>query len=319
MNQLRKEWRRGFTLIELLVVIAIIAILIALLLPAVQQAREAARRSTCKNKLKQIGLALHNYHDTHRTFPPSGVSANAISGSTWCSATPGPGTSFSYAPWTVFVLPFLDDSPRYNNFNFSGPFISIQDHSAFGNGDAGNRAEWFRNNNNYQCPSDPNSSDTTRSNNYFGVQGGETVSCANSGGVRVWMNSGMIHHNSKVKMRDVTDGTSNVFLVGETKYQSTNQTNYQYYTWASSDWPRTVGSPAQVAAAELPINSGSHTPDVSHTFDIQSRTFGSYHVGGCHFLMADGSAHFVSENVDLTLYRNLAKKSDGLPVGGFEN
>ncbi len=206
--------RRAFTLIELLVVIAIIAILIALLLPAVQQAREAARRSTCKNNLKQIGLALHNYLDTHRVFPPSGVSAHGTTGSSWCSLTPGPGTSYSFAPWTVLVLPFLDEAPRYNNFNFSGPFISIQDTAAFGSGDAANRAEWFRNNNKYQCPSDPNSSDATRNNNYFGVQGGETPACSNSSGVRLWMNSGVIHHNSRVKMRDITDGSSNVFLVG---------------------------------------------------------------------------------------------------------
>ncbi|MFH1303512.1 MAG: DUF1559 domain-containing protein [Planctomycetota bacterium] len=309
--------RRAFTLIELLVVIAIIAILIALLLPAVQQAREAARRSTCKNNLKQIGLALHNYLDTHRAFPPSGVSAHGTTAAGWCSLTPGPGTSYSFAPWTVLILPFLDEAPRYNNFNFSGPFISIQDATAFGSGDAGNRTEWFRNNNKYQCTSDPNSSDATRSNNYFGVQGGETPACSNSAGARLWMNSGVIHHNSRVKMRDITDGSSNVFLVGETKYQSTNQTNSQYYTWASSDWPRTVGSPAQVAAADLPINSGANTPDTGHTFDIQSRMFGSYHVGGCHFLMADGSTHFFSENTDLTLYRSLAKRADGLPVGGF--
>ncbi len=314
---LHKQMRQAFTLIELLVVIAIIAILVALLLPAVQQAREAARRTSCKNKMKQIGLALHNYHDTHRTFPPGGVSAHSNSGTGWCSLAPGAGTSYSFAPWTVLILPFLDESPRYENFNFSGPFISIQDNAAFGNSDAANRTEWLRNNSKYQCPSNPNASDSTLTNNYFGVQGGETASCSNSGGVRVWMTSGTIYHNSKVKMRDLTDGTSNVFLVGETKYQSTNQTISQYYTWASSDWPRTLGSPAQVAAAVLPINSGTHTPETAHTFDIQSRTFGSHHVGGCQFLMADGSIHFISENIDLTLYRTLAKRADALPAGGF--
>jgi len=95
-------------LIELLVVIAIIAVLIALLLPAVQQAREAARRSTCKNKMKQIGLAMHNYHDTHRAFPP-GVVSNK--GGT--CPTGGVGG----APWTVMILPFIDQAPRYKDFN----------------------------------------------------------------------------------------------------------------------------------------------------------------------------------------------------------
>ena len=110
-----KKLRRGFTLIELLVVIAIIAILVALLLPAVQQAREAARRSECKNKLKQIGLAMHNYHDVHAVLPPGFVSTNAnVASSTSCEA------GGRYAPWSVLILPGMDATNLYETFSFEG-------------------------------------------------------------------------------------------------------------------------------------------------------------------------------------------------------
>jgi len=113
--------RRGFTLIELLVVIAIIAILIALLLPAVQQAREAARRSTCKNNLKQIGLALHNYHDTHRVFPPGCISRSIRSGGqdVWEDAASLTATGNQGTSWMLMILPYADQAPLYNQWNFS--------------------------------------------------------------------------------------------------------------------------------------------------------------------------------------------------------
>src|SRR4051812_18590026 len=111
---LHSRRRRAFTLIELLVVIAIIAILIALLLPAVQQAREAARRTQCRNNLKQIGLALHNYHDAANTIPPGYIGTQAVPNVT--------GQSLNYG-WATFILPFMDQSPLYNTIGsgFSGP------------------------------------------------------------------------------------------------------------------------------------------------------------------------------------------------------
>ena len=99
--------RRGLTLIELLVVIAIIAILIVLLLPAVQQAREAARRTSCRNNLKQIGLAIHNYHDAHRTFPPGGITIGG-----WQDSLNG-------STWSVAILPYLDQATLYRRYSFA--------------------------------------------------------------------------------------------------------------------------------------------------------------------------------------------------------
>lgn len=126
--------KTGFTLIELLVVIAIIAILIALLLPAVQQAREAARRTQCKNHLKQMGLAFHNYHDVFGIFPPShsydGRADANIGGNTCAPAGSGTNSTatFARAPWSVLILPYLDQAPLYNQFNMIQPFFGRADH-----------------------------------------------------------------------------------------------------------------------------------------------------------------------------------------------
>ena len=197
--------RRGFTLIELLVVIAIIAILIALLLPAVQQAREAARRTQCRNNLKQIGLALHNYHDTSQGFPPGGFK----------NAT-GPN-------WRVSILPGLDQGPAYNQMNFSRSFWA---HSSPQPILATVRVQA------YQCPSSPhgitNVGDIALAHDhqvmdYVGVTGatpdplGRASVCtaANivSGGT--YCNNGMLPVYKSMRMRDVTDGTSNTMIVAE--------------------------------------------------------------------------------------------------------
>jgi len=124
MRQLNR-WKRGFTLVELLVVIAIIGILIALLLPAVQAAREAARRSQCTNNMKQVGLALQNYHDTYKSFPPGviwgmgcmGVGVSGDTGQDVCPASASPPPAFHHT-WNAMVLPFLEQKPLYDTINF---------------------------------------------------------------------------------------------------------------------------------------------------------------------------------------------------------
>lgn len=201
--------KAGFTLIELLVVIAIIAILVALLLPAVQQAREAARRTACKNQLKQIGLGLQNYHDTHSVFPiGEGYVGTTSSFVTNCSNAP------RRAPWTVLVLPYLEESALYESFNFSQQFRSLYSEAptSGANFTASNQIVSA-----YHCPSFP--APDGLHTNYFGVMGGgeseaNWVHAGSMPGRALW-NNGTLFLNSSVRMRDLTDGTSNTIVWGK--------------------------------------------------------------------------------------------------------
>ncbi|QDT67039.1 DUF1559 domain-containing protein [Calycomorphotria hydatis] len=327
--------RKGFTLIELLVVIAIIAILIALLLPAVQQAREAARRSACKNNLKQLGLALHNYHDSHRAFPiGQGIDSDVCGGT---------DTSNRRAPWTVLILPFIEQTALYKQFNMEAQFegtYAESPNSTTNNGIPSQEIVVA-----YHCPSFPFPDQLHT--NYFGVMGGgaNLSECQSASliGRNFWTN-GILYQNSKVKMKDVTDGTSNCFILGETKYQlGPNGRGDSHRTgWAST--MRGTGSSVAgtvAAATDVKINeydgdgntgdtgfgptsasafgtvgvNGVSSGNANH--HLQGRAFGSYHVGGTHFCMADGSVHFLSENIDITTYQNLAIRNDGNVIGEF--
>ncbi|MCA9046851.1 MAG: DUF1559 domain-containing protein, partial [Planctomycetaceae bacterium] len=201
----RSSRHRGFTLIELLVVIAIIAVLIALLLPAVQQAREAARRSQCKNNLKQIGLALHNYHDTFTVFPPGYITRN-INNTAMATMESGPGFA-----WGTMILPYIDQAPLYNHFDFN------EDATDHHNAEHGSEFLPV-----FACPSDPQPNKFTvtdgggttyelGSANYVGIFGYGSVTM-NAGQPQ---GDGLFYRNSRKGMRDVTDGTSNTIMVGE--------------------------------------------------------------------------------------------------------
>lgn len=304
--------RHGFTLIELLVVIAIIAILIALLLPAVQQAREAARRSTCKNNMKQLGLAMHNYHETHRAFPINlyggyGDTAN-VGGYTQTSKSWG---------WPVHLLPFIDQSPLYNQCDPGNNTI-------IGSGHIATVVPIFL------CPSDPSggviiesTSYTTGSINvaiinYKGVMGsdwnwGAYTNNVVSAGDAFTDNNGLLYtlnYRKSKKMRDIVDGTSNTTVIGESVVNTTFATDGTGPGWS---W---MNAAENTASAAVPINTYKSSSPSSVPWDVRW-SFSSQHVGGAHFLMGDGAVRFISENISLTTFRNLATINGGEVIGEF--
>ncbi|TWT58816.1 Type II secretion system protein G precursor [Thalassoglobus neptunius] len=297
--------RRGFTLIELLVVIAIIAILIALLLPAVQQAREAARRSSCKNNMKQIGLALHNYHDTFGTFPSGWIGVENQ------RANAEGESGFG---WGSMLLPQMDQGPLYNQFDFA---LAIDR--------TPNREQLKQILTVFQCPSDPKPStfqledrDGTAlemsTANYVGVFGTtELHVCENSPGTAPvtsqgqCVSDGAFFHNSAVRFRDFTDGTSSTLVVGERTTFVDEVTGENFYgTWSGAAPEVEEASARILGHAEHPPNEAEHPED-----------FGSFHAGGAQFVLGDGHVHFFSENIDEGVFQSLATRSGGEIVGEF--
>ncbi len=285
-----RHHRRGFTLIELLVVIAIIAILISLLLPAVQQAREAARRSSCKNNLKQVGLALHNYHDTHRTFPPGWVRGAADS-------SPGWGTF-------TFLLPHLDQANLYNTLN---PGPAAMPSAANANTQTVLSV--------YVCPSDtgPNINAALSSHgksNYICVMGSNVAPSASAVG------DGLFYRHSSVRIRDITDGTSNTFAIGERYYDGAAGVSSS--SRIGGVWVGTNGGGGRTHVQDCRDISGNYINSATAPSSTESEyAFSSRHVGGAHFLLADGAVRFVSENLNGGTYADLATRDGGETIGEF--
>lgn len=319
--------RRGFTLIELLVVIAIIAILVALLLPAVQQAREAARRSSCKNNLKQIGLALHNYHDVHNTFPPGWIGARNNAHNTGLDTTDAAGFRGGFG-WATMLLPALEAGNLYDRFNFNQP---MADQAAGQNVNEPFLVEPLAT---FQCPSDPKpdtfecedgSSNPVEMGtaNYMGVFGvSELENCEIGGGVtetEQCRGEGVFYHNSNVKFRDITDGTSNAIVVGErtTYYENLNTRADPFY----GTWTGIVANSEE--AAERILAHAEHPPNWALRADGAGMSlghpgdFGSSHKGGAQFVLGDGSVRFISENIDEVTFQRLGMIADGNVVGEF--
>ena len=308
--------RRGFTLIELLVVIAIIAILIALLLPAIQQARESARRTQCKNKLKQFGLALHNYHDTFQTLPPAMVAL----GGTTCPNNAQPSDD-ARAPWSVLILPYMDQTNTYNAFDVNSGNATWAINNQF---PGSNKTAQFRANPAFWCPSDPYSK--TSEINYMIVAGGGTLGnsgcAATSTANFILYSNGVSFINSSIGLKDITDGSSNTYLMGETKYMVHTQVNSgKAGCWACSaflngSWRYYVN----MMAAVEPVNklpSGLDLTTAPNSDEAApGRCFGSWHTGGCHVLMGDGVVQFISSSMDVNLHRSLGARNDGLPTSG---
>lgn len=299
--------RPGFTLLELLVVMAVIGMLVALLLPAVQSAREAARLTDCRVRLKQMSLAMHEYHDGFGAFPPGWISRK-IAGkpANWCDSD----NVATWAPWTVLILPYLGERGLYDAIDMNDQFPSWGSHATT----SVNYPLWLTRKEYYVCPSDfyrgdDNSNaraDNTKS--YAAVSGGGPTPTCIASGNRWFFHNGIFSASTRTGFRHLKDGSSNVFLIGESRY-------YKVTSWCSSAKQQFGGMPFPVSAATNAINSAADSP--FGDFDAPT-TMGSWHAAeGCNFAFADGSVKFVSENIELGTYQSLGIKDDGGPPGGF--
>jgi len=292
MTKARKH--RGFTLIELLVVIAIIAILIALLLPAVQQAREAARRTQCKNNMKQIGLALHNYESAYNVFPPGWVLA-------------GSPVSNNFG-WAVFILPQMEQNNVYSALNFLVAYSTTDTNLT--------NAQT-----NYCCASDNGSGSVggVSRANYAGVIMATYTNPVTNTTITNALGSGTATHgggmfgiNSSRRFRDMKDGTSNTVVVGER--MSTGTIN-NVVRGTEGIWAGVVGAPS----ADLGI-VGSPTPGYGNPNNSGATNYGSFssrHSGGAQFLLGDGSVRMVSENINSATYQAVGTCNGGETTGNF--
>ena len=328
--------RRAFTLIELLVVIAVIAVLIALLLPAVQQAREAARRTQCKNNLKQIGLALANYHDTNLYFP---------SGAT--------GVWNWGHNWTLAVLPYADQAPLYNQWNF---IYGNGNEGWVGNGSSNNqlagqaRLPWIN------CPS-------SSLNNTFSIAGytmqatpmymaitgsqnspngvwtnqNSATICTTNG--QTFSSAGMMPSGFWKNIRDCTDGSSNTAMIGEMSgytYNPSGTIGQDCRTGTAWGWPMGASGFAQYTPPVYQSTPGAGVTTVVYSPNAKvngaasgvscnisqgdgslNNPLTSFHTGGVHLVFGDGTVRFISNNTDINVYYYICAANDGQSIPAF--
>jgi prepilin-type N-terminal cleavage/methylation domain-containing protein/prepilin-type processing-associated H-X9-DG protein len=343
--------RRGFTLIELLVVIAIIAVLIALLLPAVQQAREAARRTQCKNNLKQIALGTMNYESSYSVLPPGWVASEGLY-YTGVGASTGTGVNgYGSWAWGALVLPYIELAPLYNT-------LRVGEEIRFALDDPARLALMQQVYPTFRCASDlaPNINDRRGFAGFGGTRRNLSTSnyVAWNSGSWGWLpgfsdppedRKGMFTMNSKTKLRDVTDGLSNTILLGERTYRAFQITippatvcneNCNAAVIFANEWNRNFnnsrrnpefGNTNSLGLGEGGINSvftGNPTAPGNNCNPICGRGAASYHEGGAQFAFGDGSVRFISENIDWkpsieidSTYERLGAMADGQPVGEF--
>jgi prepilin-type N-terminal cleavage/methylation domain-containing protein len=344
--------RRGFTLIELLVVIAIIAVLIALLLPAVQQARESARRTQCRNNLKQFGLAMHNYESSQRCFQRANYSSVATSTTGW--------QGFS---GHTMLLPYMDQMPLYNQIDFTQSF--------WGGANATLKATVIPG---FLCPSDQGWQHGTYGNDP-GTTGGGGNNYAVSGGPSLLMlgvtgggvggspgtpiafsdQIGVCNLFRNIKIADITDGTSNTIAASELIIGDGNGSTFSIgdvirgATFPAT-FPNTFASQAQLSAFSTTCDTSVHygitgknwingmpgqtffctmNPPNSPNVDCMECggcawydargviTARSRHTGGAHVLLVDGAVRFVSNSIDLGTWQNLGSIAEGATIGNF--
>ncbi len=307
----------AFTMVELLVVIAIISVLIALLLPAVQAAREAARRMQCQNRLKQIGLAMQNYHDSHKVFPPGYISVDV---------------DYEEWGWPVFLLPYMERIPLYTELSINQNRLTELLTDAYGRTLVETPLPEFR------CPSDTTPDQLPKDLRHFdgmGAPSGFEPGTSNYIGVCGLYNradgtpnNGVLFGNSKVTIRDVSDGTSRTFAVGE------RERDCGAGAWCGNR------NPVGLTDFGAYYVQGRVSIKLNHPYNIGSDScregFSSPHSGGGNFLVCDGSVHFISETMrfsnagidvydqsgtfdraqahDLGLYQQLGIRNDGVPI-----
>ncbi len=324
----------GFTLIELLVVIAIIAVLIALLLPAVQQAREAARRTQCRNHLKQYGLAMHNYHDTYTAFPYGLRSLGGI-----------PGEMANRETWFHPLLPYVDQTSLYQAY-WKWHIDSMATGGYAGSGrthiqQMATFTQRFLPVPVASCPSNPGgpgiNGDPASSG---GFQGNYVVCTGDGNDLRASPTQaalrGMFWINSRVKLRDVVDGTSNTIMMSEVIVRGFPK-GIRSYGEAGSYWNGGYWGEYGFTALEVPNTSVAdniYGVEIASTFECKEDTnplapcvavktglaqnyARSYHTGGVHALMADGSTRFVSSNINLATWRGLSTRANSEIIGEF--
>jgi prepilin-type N-terminal cleavage/methylation domain-containing protein len=313
--------RRGFTLVELLVVIAIIAILVAMLLPAVQSSRESARRISCGNKLRQLGLGVLNYESAQRRLPSGGATK-----ATDCPLGGSPARDGGPS-WSVLILPYCEGQSTFDAFDMSAPFAPMSWDSS-----VANFPLQFQPNAAFQCPSDPNSRSDACNTNYFACQGGGATPACQSQPGRVFFDNGLFFNNSRIRLKDVGDGTTHVAMLGETKYAphqdystktlgSNPPRGLPHMSWASALRVYTgFGIPLGLCATMRGINSSRFDPAVGggEYLSTPTSTFGSNHLGGAMFVRADGAVTFIFDSVDLAVYRSFGQRSSGQTKGGLE-
>ncbi len=290
---------KGFTLIELLVVIAIIATLVAILLPAVQQAREAARRSTCKNNLKQIGLAIHNYHDTFVVMVPGSIKHAAY------------GDGWNPHGWGAMILPFLEQSAVYDALARETNNFATEPKFNAGDNPVGKSVIPV-----YICPSDIMANNNTylegstnAKSNYVGSGGSVFV---NDNDYNPQSFNGPFAVNASRRFADITDGLSNTVIVGERDggYDSGRTLRFAAW-WLGTDHVGWHDRMYAFTSKQYPINNRIGT------LSQQARSFGSFHMGGAQFVMGDGHVIFISENIDGNTYEALGTINRGEVVGQF--